>query len=455
MSSTNEKDLVAKPFSSYIPIIISVMLVALLPGGFAGTASLMLPLLAGDYQVNVSAVSVYMSIGGILMALMGPFMGKIFFSFDVKIGGIVLLFIQTASYVLLATNFAVPEIIVVAAIQYAFGLLLVTLYVPTVVNRWFKDRSGTVLGLSAAMTGIGGAIFIMVAQVVIDSFGYRSVYWMFAALTLVCVPFILVVAGGKPSDRGMLPYVSAVSGEAAADVKAVAEGKNWSVNPKVATKSVAFWTLVIMIVFCQATVMVAQFFPAYVNSIAATGGTAFITGALLATLVMIGQAVFKVVLGMTSDAASPARTIFIAAGAGIVALLCIWFGASTFALPVGGLIFGMFYACPAVLMPLVAGYAFGTGPNFSVIWGRTMLPSGLLTAPAPTLWPLIAENFGGYGATFACAICCVIVFTLFGFLTMRASKNLPHETIEVGTDTIEEAVQHAEQNDESLKTTSA
>jgi OFA family oxalate/formate antiporter-like MFS transporter len=434
-------ELQEKPFRAYLPIVISIMLTVFVAGGFGGTGGLFMPVLAQHYGVHVSDISIYMTIGGFVMAVAGPLLGRAFVKFPIKVGGVVLLLIQTVTYIAFAVSLDVTGIVVAGTFQYAFGMLIVSMYVPTVVNRWFKDRAGTILGLSAAMTGAGGALWLLVAQAVIDSFGYQSAYWLFAVLCAVCIPLVLYV-GNKPSDKGMLSYVDAKSVAEASSAQEAVEKKNWSVDPNRAVKSASFWFLVLFIVCCQGGVKVANFFPTYVNSLSDAGVAVFISGALLASLVMVGQAIFKVVIGMSSDITSPKKAMFIGAGAGIVAVLLIWLCATTPLLPVGGLIFGLYYACPAVLMPLVAGYAFGTGPNFSVTWGRALLPSGILMAPFTSIWPLVSENFG-WSAVYMGVIACICLFVAFGTLSMKTSKGLPHETISVGGN-LEDNIENAE-----------
>lgn len=432
MSASNEAtELREKPFRSYVPVVLSIMFTVFVAGGIAGTGGLFMPLLAQHYGVHVSDISVYMTIGGFVMAVAGPFLGRAFVKFPIKIGGAILLLLQTVTYIGFATSLDVNGIVIAGTIQYAFGMLIVSLYVPTVVNRWFKDRAGTILGISAAMTGAGGAFWLIVAQGIIDNFGFQAAYWIFAVCCLVCIPFILLVVGNKPSDKGMLSYVDAKSVAEASSAQEAVEMKNWSVDPNRAIKSASFWLLVLFIVFCQGGVKVANFFPTYVNSLAAAGAAVFISGALLSSLVMVGQAVFKVVIGMSSDATTPAKTMVIAAVAGVTSILLIWMCATTPLLPLGGLIFGLYYACPAVLMPLVAAYSFGSGPNFAVIWGRALLPSGILMAPFNSIWPLMGENFG-WGSVYAGVIVCICLFVVFGTLSMKTSKGLPHEIISVG-----------------------
>ncbi len=440
-----------KPFRAYLPVVFALMFTVFIAGGFGGTGGLFMPLLAQHYGVNVSDISIYMTIGGFVMAIAGPALGRAFVKFPARVCGTALLLSQTITYMVFATSMTVEGIVIAGVIQYAFGMLYVSMYVPTVINRWFKDRAGTILGLSAAMTGAGGALWLIVAQWIIDNFGFQSCYWMFAVACLLCLPFVLFAIGDKPSDKGMLSYVNSKSIEKAESAESAVEAKNWSVDPNLAIKTAPFWLMVLFIACCQGGVKVANFFPTYVNSVAELGGAVFLTGAMLSSLVMVGQAIFKVVIGMSSDATSPHKALFIGAAAGAIAIILIWQFVSTPLLVVGGLIFGLYYGCPAVLMPLVAGYIFGTGPNFSVIWGRALLPSGILMAPFTSIWPLMAENFGGYGATFAGVLVCLALCVVFGSLAMKLGEGLPRTTVAVGG-SIEEQIKEAESDEASAST---
>jgi MFS transporter, OFA family, oxalate/formate antiporter len=430
--TAQQKQLVAKPFSAYLPIALTTLIMALVPGALVTSCmSIFFPLLAAEYGVQVSQVTIYMTVGGILMAFAGPFVGKLCATVDLRVIGASLVTLVALCYVALSFSPSLIVTVVAASIMFPGAMIGIGLFNPTLINRWFKDRAGALLGFSAAFTGIGGVIFLQVDQAIINAAGFRTAFLANAIIIAVlALPCVLFCIRSKPSDRGMLPYVN-LKNETKEDTKGQedalkkAASRNWSVDPAIALKSPAFWILCVAIALANATVMVAQFFPTYVNSLEAAGITAFVTGAGLASFTMAGQAICKFLLGAGSDL-SPKKTVLVAGAVGIIAILFIWLGAQTALLPVGGLIFGMFYASPIVLMPLVAGAIFGTGDNYSVIWGRTMLPSGLLAAPAGVLWPWISETFGGFDAVFATGIGCIIVFVILVFSAMAIGGKLPH-----------------------------
>lgn len=431
--SASQKQLEVKPFSAYLPIAVTTMVMALIPGALVTSCmSIFFTLIANEYGVAVSNVTIYMTIGGILMALVGPAIGRILSKTDMRIVGACLVSLVALCFLSLSFSMSLIQVVVSASIMMPCAMLGIGLFNPTLINRWFKDRAGALLGFSAAFTGIGGVIFLQVDQAIINAAGYRTAFLFNAILVLViALPCVLFLIRSKPSEKGMLPYVNLEKGETVKDASAQEEAlnkaaaRNWSVEPGIATKSAAFWIFCVVVALANTVVMIAQFFPTYVTSLETAGIAAFVTGATLSSFTMAGQAIAKFVLGAGSDF-SPKKTILASCSIGIIAVLFVWFGATTPLLPTGGLIFGMFYATPIVLMPLIAGAIFGTGDNYSVIWGRTMLPSGLLAAPAGVLWPWISENFGGFDAVFGVGIAGIVIFGVLAFVAMKCGEKLPH-----------------------------
>lgn len=223
----------------------------------------------------------------------------------------------------------------------------------------------------------------------------------------------------------MLPYISSKHTNQAGDASKAVAAKNWSVDPSIATKSVPFVLVCIIVACANWTTQIASFFPTYIDSLTAVGVTTFVTGAALATFTMVGQAVCKIILGASVDF-SPIKAVFAACGIGVIAILLVWMAPETIMLPIGGFIFGMFYATPVVLSPLIGGAIFGTGKEYSVIWGRTMLPSNLLACPAGFVWPLLAENFGGFDVVFIGGIILICVFAIGATVAIKLGKRLPH-----------------------------
>lgn len=106
--------------------------------------------------------------------------------------------------------------------------------------------------------------------------------------------------------------------------------------------------------------IVANQFPTYTKQLEGVPFDALAVGLMMATVMMIAQAICKVALGVVAD--KNIKISFVATFvAGISGVILVWFGtASPFILYAGAAIFGFFYAACMVLTPCIVRRLFGT-----------------------------------------------------------------------------------------------
>ena len=81
-----------------------------------------------------------------------------------------------------------------------FGLGTLPLCYSRVVISWFERRRGLALGIALAGFGVGGALVPEISKSMIDGYGWRSAYQLFAALILlVSLPLALFVLREAPA----------------------------------------------------------------------------------------------------------------------------------------------------------------------------------------------------------------------------------------------------------------
>lgn len=424
----SERTLQEKGFVSYLPIVITCVIFAFVSAAMqASCMGIFYPAMVEDYGVPTSTLTLYLTVGGLILAIWAPILGKIMVSVDVRIIASAMTLWAAGCFALLSVVQTFVQVFIVSALLVPVAVTYLSIVAPTLINRWFKDRAGAIIGFVAAFTGIGGVVFIQVGNAIMEASGYRTAFLVYAVIILIaCLPFTIFAIRNRPEDRGMLPYVSPKSAKAGAS-EAVAK-KDWTVNVKAAFRSPAFWLVALCGGFANMTVLLARFYPTYVNELQAAGVAVIITGATLATIVSAGQAVCKFVVGAGSDF-DPVKTIMIACGLGAVGILCIWFGPTSFIMPMGGFIFGFFYASTSVIMPILGGAVFGTGKNFSVIYGRSVAVTSIFALPGGFMWPLIAETFGGYEAAFALAVCMIVVFAIMAYAAIKLGKKIPRDEV--------------------------
>jgi predicted MFS family arabinose efflux permease len=75
-----------------------------------------------------------------------------------------------------------------------------------VVNRWFAERRGLVMGLLTASNATGQLIFLPPLAYIVEQAGWRAATLVVVLAGLAILPLILLLMRNRPSDVGLLPY---------------------------------------------------------------------------------------------------------------------------------------------------------------------------------------------------------------------------------------------------------
>lgn len=116
-----------------------------------------------------------------------------------------------------------------AVIGVGYGMSLAVIP-PAVINTWFEQRRGVVIGVVMAGTGVGGLVWAwLVPTLALSSLGWRGAIWIMALVMLVCTvgPALLLIRN-RPSDVGLLPYGSSSGAAGPSRSKAAEVGLTYS-----------------------------------------------------------------------------------------------------------------------------------------------------------------------------------------------------------------------------------
>lgn len=410
------------------------------------TPGIFYPVMAQDLGVQTAQVSAWMSVAMLSCAVFSPIVGNLLGRFRLKAMRVLAVALAGAVMLLFSVATA-PWVLWIAAVPLGFSLVLLTALGPaTLVNRWFEKRVGTLMGVYAAFTAIGGVVFLMVGQAIIDVSGWRAAYLAFAVITwVVGLPVELLLCRESPRGCGLLPYgapleaageaggrpaVGALAvGDAAAvghagrpdaagghgadehggeGKPAIEEGESALRQANLAMRSAPFWLLIACGFMMNLVSQINGFFPKYVMFVdeqAALGvvSGAFVAGAVLSSACQAGSAVGKIGLGVFSDF-SVSRACVVLAACGAAGVAGVWLAASSPLLVVGGFAFGFFIAGVLVLLPMLCRQIFGTGDVYPIIYSRVAMAPTFGGAVGNVLWPSLADGAGGFDAVFGCAI---------------------------------------------------
>ena len=310
----------------------------------------------------------YVSIIYLFSALAAPFGGRLVQKYDVRIiysaaVGMVAVAIGACSLYTEPWQFYVS-----GAIEGIGGVVIISLMAPVMVTRWFNVHTGLLMGLCAAMMGIGGAVWSMLAGILIRDFGWQAAYLAFGVIAALPMVLTLFFVRSSPADVGLEPYGTLES--------SANDALQTGVSSQAAFRMPAFYLLAITIGLTNGAAQIGNYLAKYVYHLSDIGALlvpaseVIIMASIIAMCVQASQACAKVGLGFVAD-----RSVFwafaLAYGCSLVGTILCWQGAgiSTGLVYGGAALVGVLYGTTNSLGPAVARTLFGTR-DYSVIYAR-------------------------------------------------------------------------------------
>jgi MFS family permease len=108
----------------------------------------------------------------------------------------------------------------------------------TAITNWFQRRRGAALGTMAAITGLGGPLYLPLAGLLVARVGWRSAVALSAALFLIVAPMAARYLRRRPEDLGLEPD------GAQPRAGSIASGTSGATLAE-ATRHLSLWTLLV------------------------------------------------------------------------------------------------------------------------------------------------------------------------------------------------------------------
>jgi sugar phosphate permease len=203
------KIVMKRPFGqNYAFVVAAATFLALLAAAGLRSAPgvLMLPL-EKAFGWNRGVVSAAAAVGIFLYGLTGPFAASLMQTFGVRRTvplALVLMAISTGLSSLMTApwqyvaTWGVMSGVASGAVASVLGA--------TVVNRWFVQRRGLMMGILTASTATGTLIFLPAMAALAEHAGWRPVVLTIAAVTAVLAPIMWLLLPERPEDIGLKPY---------------------------------------------------------------------------------------------------------------------------------------------------------------------------------------------------------------------------------------------------------
>ena len=165
-----------------------------------------------------ATISSAIALNLVLFGLMGPFAGGAMLRFGIRRTVLAALALMVAG-IALSTLMSQPW-----HLMLTWGLMIgvgsgvaATVLAATVVNRWFTERRGIVMGLLTASTATGQLVFLPLLAAIAEAVGWQAVTWTVAAVLLAIILLIAWLLVERPQDLGLHAYGATSSDPGAAN----------------------------------------------------------------------------------------------------------------------------------------------------------------------------------------------------------------------------------------------
>lgn len=181
--------------------------VLLITAGIRATPAILMIPLEHEFGWSRAAISGAIAINIALFGIIGPFAASFIDRYGLRKMVLLALALLTVGVALSSTMHAQWQLTLFWGILVGSGTGVTAMVLAAiVVNRWFDERRGLVLGLLSAANATGQLVFLPVLAKIVTAHGWRSVTYTVAAVAALVFLIVLVLLRDKPSDLGLLPY---------------------------------------------------------------------------------------------------------------------------------------------------------------------------------------------------------------------------------------------------------
>jgi sugar phosphate permease len=184
-----------------------VFLVMLSTAGVRSTPGVLIVPLEQEFGWTRATISSAIAVNLALYGLVGPFAAAIMARLGVRRTVTLSLVILAAGVASTAFMSAPWQMVLLWGIVVGCGTGMTAIVLgATVVNRWFAERRGLVLGLLTASSATGQLVFLPVLATLVRDHGWRPAVFLVAGMIAFIIPLVVFLLRDKPADLGLRPY---------------------------------------------------------------------------------------------------------------------------------------------------------------------------------------------------------------------------------------------------------
>jgi MFS family permease len=178
--------------------------VLLAAAGVRATPSVLIVPLEQAFGWSRDTISFAIGVNIFLYGLMGPFAAAAMQRFGIRpviIFALAVLAAAVSGSTLITQEW---QLILTWGLFVGFGSgIAAMVFGATIVNRWFQERRGLVMGLLTASTATGSMVFLPILAAVAEDYGWQSVAWVVAGAIAAMIPVVFLLLPERPQDVGL------------------------------------------------------------------------------------------------------------------------------------------------------------------------------------------------------------------------------------------------------------
>ena len=382
-------------------------LVATALGIITNTAGIFFGPIARDLGLgdNITAVSLTLTINNLVFALAGMLVARVITPCGYR--RMVALFIagSVGSTAALAFCHSLISLYAFSLVRGFAAGMIGNVLATMVIGEWFQSDKGLINSLVLGGSGIVGALFNPVLELVIQAAGWRAAYLVAAGVMLALdLPAVLLPIGMRPEDVG--ERALCVQGNGGADAPAARRGA-YSDSAAVLLLAVGVTSI--------ASFVVAT--PQLFKSIAGSYGLEQ-TGVAMMSAVLVVNTGGKMLLGTLIDRLGVKRSLMIYGAAIIVGFLLLLLAHFSAAMLLSAALIGLGYSLPTVGAVMICRELFSP-ERYSKVFPKVNLGTSVANALGYPLLSAIHGVTGSYDAALILAAALMLVSMVAALVMYR------------------------------------
>ncbi len=286
------------------------------------------------------------------------------------------------------------------------------------IPRWFNKNRGMATVITMVGMGIGGIVWPIICQWLIETYGWRQAYTILGLITLVAILLLAQFLSHSPQRKGFKAF-----GEAATTDESAPKTKDIKgLTIKQAIKAKQFWLfgmILLFYMFCiqSATIHIVP----YATDIGILGTIAAGTLSLSAATTIIGQ----LLTGFASDRIDVRKVLVANLAIAILAFIWLLFASDVWSLYIFAVLMGITLGI-VPLQTLITAELFGLKHIGAIVASITLFAT-IGSAIGPVFAGFVYDATGSYNIAFStCSILCVLAFFL-SLLLLRSKEVIKGE----------------------------